>query len=199
MLFLINPIDHPVLPRVLSRDSDTASPPSSEKYHRIAGSPPAPQYLNLNSLFSVEFPTRASFLPILSFSTNRDYYDIPLPSLPDYVVSFREVFQDEEEYCSSLLEPLQKLDQNMELANFYNREDRLFFRGNATHFVKELFSLDVSSRSVMVARPIGTAEVVDSEITGVTDRSYGSYYIDEKSSLNYQKMFNSLLKCRYAL
>ena len=188
-----------MLPRVSSRDSDSGSPLSSEKYHRIVGPPLEPQHFALNSLLSVEFPIRSSFLPILSFSTNRDYYDIPIPSLPDYIVSFREVIKDKEDYCSSLLEPLQDLDQNVELQDFETRENQLFFRGNATHFVKALLSFDASSRKVMVARPFGTAEVVDSKLTGVTNRSDGLFYIDEKSPFNYQKMFHSLLKCRYAL
>lgn len=198
MVFVVNPINHPVLPKSSSHDLKVGSC-ASGPYHRLEGESLDPPDVITTSLFSICLPERSSFLPVLSFVTKKDFLDLPIPSLPDFVVTFREVIPEREEYCRSLLAPLQKLDQDPSLVSWSSRENCLFFRGSPSHFALQLLDFESTERSLLVARSYGVLEFVDQQLKVWPNVKFERYFLEEKSEFNYCAMFNSLLRCRFAL
>ena len=94
-LSIINPLSHPVLPTSLhspDQQQHYLPPPSiKSEYSRLSKGNPQDQVFHITSLLSYSIPTYQSFLPIMSFITQDDYYDLPIPLLPDYILSFREI------------------------------------------------------------------------------------------------------------
>ena len=90
----MNPLSHPVLPTSIKTPEEQQQhllpPLIKSDYSRLTKGNPEGQSFHITSLLSHPIPTYRSFLPILSFVTQNYFYDIPLPLLPDYVLSFRE-------------------------------------------------------------------------------------------------------------
>ena len=197
-VFVINPINHPVLPSSESRA--VASPsPSSNPYHRLeAASVPQPSVLT-TPLFSILLPDRSCFLPVLSFVSKKGFLDIPIPTLPDFVVAFRAVLPEREEYCRSLLAPLQELRAAPHRADWAQRQNCLFFRGNPSHFALHALAFPGTERSVLVAPRHGVAEFADAQLRAAPSDRFARSLLDEKGEFAFGAMFASLLRCRFAL
>ena len=94
-LCIVNPLCHPALPSSLKSPEEQQQHllplTIKSEYSRLLKGNPPEQVFHITSLLSHSIPSYRSYLPILSFITQDDYFDIPLPTLPDYVLSFREV------------------------------------------------------------------------------------------------------------
>lgn len=202
MVFVINPINHPVLPCCSPPTVDCVSSSSSSSsgpYHRLEGKRKESPVVIDNTMFSICLPERSSFLPVLSFVTKKDFVDLPIPTLPDFVVAFREMIAEREEYCRSLLAPLQKLERDPSLLDWGQRENCLFFRGSPSHFALQILGWDRSERNLMVTRSYGVMEFADQQLTVFPNDKFERFFLDEKSEFDYCAMFSSLLRCRFAL
>ena len=94
---VINPLNHPILPcslRSPEEQQSHLSPPITEfEYSRLQVGNPEDQVISIASNLSVRVPSYRTFLPVLGFSTTDCFYDIPIPSVVDFVVSTREVIE----------------------------------------------------------------------------------------------------------
>ena len=132
-ILIVNPYDQPVLPRSLQNiDSmiSISNNASTTEYHRLQGPLLHEQTIPLNSLVSTPIPTRRCYLPILSFVTDANSFDIPIPLLCDWIVMSSGNIPGCEDLCEAVREPLIAFNKNPLQAAFHNRTNRIFFRGN---------------------------------------------------------------------
>lgn len=132
-ILVINPFDHVALPRDLKGiDSmvPTVSPITATEYHRLQGPLLQDQTIELNSLVSVPIPTRRCYMPILSFVTDSNSLDIPIPLLCDWILGSSGNVPGCDDFCEALREPLSALRIQPSRTQFSRRMNRLFFRGN---------------------------------------------------------------------
>lgn len=197
---MINPINHPVLPRSASHDLDPSSfSPSSNPYHRLEGPTLEQPSVLSTSLFSVRLPDRACFLPVLSFVTRKGFLDVPIPSLPDFIVAFRALLPEYPDYSRGLLAPLQQLQQNPALLDWRRRQNCLFFRGNPTRVALSVLAFPGTERSLLVARSLGVAEIAESQLRAAPVERFERLFVEEKAEFAFSAMFASLLRCRFAM
>ena len=130
---IVNPYDQPVLPRSLQNIDSMISisdDASNTEYHRLQGTLLHEQTIPLNSLVSTIVPTRRCFMPILSFVTDSNSLDLPIPLLCDWIVVSSGTIPGCEDLCEAIREPLIAFNKHPLQAAFRNRINRIFFRGN---------------------------------------------------------------------
>lgn len=106
---IVNPYDQPVLPRSLQNIDSMISisdDASNTEYHRLQGPLLHEQTIPLNSLVSTIVPTRRCFMPILSFVTDSNSLDLPIPLLCDWIVVSSGTIPGCEDLCEAIREPL---------------------------------------------------------------------------------------------
>lgn len=133
IMLIVNPFDQPVFPRSLQSIDTTISSSSEEvssDYHRLHFPLVHDQNIKLNSFVSTPIPTRRCYVPILSFVTNSNSFDIPIPLLCDWIVASAGSIPGCHDLCEAIREPLIAFNKNPLSASFSNRRNRVFFRGN---------------------------------------------------------------------
>lgn len=196
MLYIINPLNHPVLPFSIQSPEDQqnhVTPPEIDfEYPRLKKGNPTDQFLSITSLLSHHIPSYRTFLPILSFSTKQDFFDLPIPCLPDYVMCFKDVIPGlycmlflsvaYRDYCDSIINITKEIDAHP--IPYTQKTNSLFFRGNclSSYGIPSILSAAKANSSlynVQIIRPNGLVESTVTGLTCITDNRYSRNYIKE--------------------
>lgn len=133
----------------------------------------------------------------MSFITQDDYYDLPIPLLPDYILSFREIIPcsyslDRESslayktYCESILEVVNEVERNPQKLSIQYRTNLLFFRGNALYsyhildFLSKITPDNKEFYDFQIIRPKGLVESTEDGLKCIMDNRFSRYYIKEE-------------------
>lgn len=133
LFLLVHPFDSPCLPRsyqspdAVWQEQDIKT---EGEYARLQGGACPYQYVHMNPQVNIPIPTRRCMYPLMSFVTDEDSLDIPIPMLPEWVAATRSIFPSYEEYCEGICDVMNLLETQPARFAFTARAPKLFYRGN---------------------------------------------------------------------